>query len=73
MIYALMRFPRAASCKFISVEYDSGAGFYLVNVGLMDRLTILSSGIVVDMKVNNLLVGIPILLSYRLCKICFAY
>ncbi|KAL5056422.1 hypothetical protein RYX36_037104 [Vicia faba] len=54
MIYVLMRFPRAASCKFIPVEYvglelhpsyrlDFGTDFYL-NMGLMERLITLSSG-----------------------------
>lgn len=48
MIYVLMRFPRAASDKFISVEYvglelhpsyriDFGTDFYL-NMDLMERL-----------------------------------
>lgn len=63
-----MRFPRASSCKFISVNYDLGSdmrpsyrldfgsGFYLVNMGLMERLVTLSSGIATDKKVCNLLV-----------------
>ncbi|XP_058750373.1 midasin-like isoform X2 [Vicia villosa] len=61
-IYALMRFPRAASRKFISVEYvgldlhpsyklDFGTDFYL-NVGLMERLITLSSGNSSDTKVS---------------------
>ncbi|KAI5422495.1 hypothetical protein KIW84_045799 [Lathyrus oleraceus] len=61
-IYVLMRFPRAASFKFISVEYvgldlhpsyrvDFGTDFYL-NVGLMERLITLSSGISSDTKVS---------------------
>ena len=53
MIYTLMRFPRAASCMFISVKHDIGldmrpsyrldsaTGFYLVDVDLMVRLVTL--------------------------------
>jgi midasin len=64
MIYVLMRFPRAASCKSISVEYvgldlhlyplyklDFGTNFDL-NMGLMERLITLSSGVCTDKKVN---------------------
>lgn len=63
MIYKLMCFPRAASCKFISVKYDigldmhpsyrldSGTGFYLADLGLMEGLVTLSSGIAADKKV----------------------
>lgn len=65
MVYTLMRFPHAASCKSISVKYeigsdmrpsyglDSDTGFYLVDMGLMERLVILSSGIAADKKVHN--------------------
>ncbi|TKY64312.1 Midasin protein [Spatholobus suberectus] len=64
MIYTLMRFPRAASCKFISVKrdigldmcpsyrLDSATGFYLVDVDLMEKLVTLSSGIAADKKVS---------------------
>ncbi|XP_029127909.1 midasin [Cajanus cajan] len=63
-IYTLMRFPRAASCKFISVNHDIGLdmppsysldfapGFYLVDVDLMERLATLASGIAADKKVS---------------------
>ncbi|XP_045787692.1 midasin-like [Trifolium pratense] len=62
MIYVLMRFPRAASCKFISIEYvgldwhpsyklDFGEDFNL-NMGLMERLYNLSSGVSTDKKVS---------------------
>ena len=65
MIYTIMRFPRAASHNFISVgndigldmrpsyRLDFGKGFYLVDLGLMERLVTLSSGIVVDKKVHT--------------------
>lgn len=61
-IYTLMRFPRAASCKFISVNHDIGLdmppsysldfapGFYLVDVDLIERLATLASGIAADKK-----------------------
>ncbi|KAK7376645.1 hypothetical protein VNO80_02059 [Phaseolus coccineus] len=60
MMYTLMRFPRAASCKFISVNHDieldmhpaysleSATGFCLVDMDLMERLVTLSSGVVAD-------------------------
>ncbi|AET01690.2 midasin [Medicago truncatula] len=62
MIYILMRFPRAASWKFISVEdvgvdlhssykLDFGTDFYL-NMGLIERLITLSSGVSADKKVS---------------------
>ncbi|KAL2338821.1 hypothetical protein Fmac_013267 [Flemingia macrophylla] len=63
-IYTLMRFPRAASCKFISVSrdivldrlpsysLDFAPGFYLVDVDLMERLVTLSSGIAAIKKVS---------------------
>lgn len=65
MIYILMRFPRAASWKFISVEdvgvdlhssykLDFGTDFNL-NMGLIERLITLSSGVSADKKVNKLL------------------
>ncbi|KAG4379533.1 hypothetical protein GLYMA_16G004800v4 [Glycine max] len=65
MIYTLMRFPRAASCMFISVKHDIGldmrpsyrldsaTGFYLVDVDLMVRLVTLSSGVAADQKVSG--------------------
>jgi len=55
-----MRFPRAASCKFISVKHDieldmcpaysleSATGFCLVDMDLMERLVTLSSGVAAD-------------------------
>ncbi|XP_019425404.1 PREDICTED: midasin isoform X2 [Lupinus angustifolius] len=64
MLHTLMRFPRAASSKFISVKYDIGlhmrpsyeldsdTGFYLVDMGLMQRLINLSTGIAADKKVS---------------------
>ncbi|RDX86825.1 Midasin, partial [Mucuna pruriens] len=64
MIYTLMRFPRAASWKFISVKRDIGldmhlsyrlgsaTGFYSVDVDLMERLVTLSSGFAADKKVS---------------------
>ncbi|KAK8465039.1 hypothetical protein PHAVU_010G134100 [Phaseolus vulgaris] len=60
MMYTLMRFPRAASCKFISVKHDieldmrpaysleSATGFCLVDMDLMERLVTLSSGVAAD-------------------------
>ncbi|CAJ1950871.1 unnamed protein product [Sphenostylis stenocarpa] len=64
MLYTLMRFPRAASCKFISVKHDIGSvmhpsyslepatGFCLVDVDLMERLVRLSSGVAADKMVS---------------------
>ncbi|KAJ1401027.1 P-loop containing nucleoside triphosphate hydrolase [Sesbania bispinosa] len=64
MIYTLMRFPRAASCKFISIEYDIGldmhpsyrldfgAGYFMLNMDLMERLVTLSRGMATDNKVS---------------------
>ncbi|KAL3008468.1 hypothetical protein AAZX31_07G033800 [Glycine max] len=64
MIYTLMRFPRAASCKFISVKHDIGldmlpsyqldssTGFYLVDADLMERLVTLSNNVATDKKVS---------------------
>ncbi|KAK7274391.1 hypothetical protein RIF29_15476 [Crotalaria pallida] len=62
MIYTLMLFPCAASCKFVSVKsdtgsdmhpsfrLDSGTGFYLLDMGLIEKLVTLSSGIATDKK-----------------------
>ncbi|KAK7244729.1 hypothetical protein RIF29_39555 [Crotalaria pallida] len=62
MIYTLMRFPCAASCKFVSVKsdtgsdmhpsfrLDSGTDFYLLDMGLIEKLVTLSSGIATDKK-----------------------
>ncbi|KAK4269128.1 hypothetical protein QN277_022325 [Acacia crassicarpa] len=63
-IYNLMRFPRGALNKLISVKYnsslymlpsyriDSGTGFYSVDTGMLERLVTLSSGIAAYKKVS---------------------
>lgn len=64
MIYVLMRFPRTASCEFVSFSYDIGldmrpsyrldfvTDFYLVHMGSMEmeRLITLSGGISADKR-----------------------
>ena len=84
MIYTLMRFPRAASCMFISVKHDIGldmlpsyqldssTGFYLVDADLMERLVTLSNNVATDKKVYICWIKfqIPVLKQYSgLCNL----